>query len=85
PESMPNEIFRKKRILLVEDNELNREIAEEILTEAGFSIDTAEDGKIAVDKITSADQGAYDLILMDIQMPIMDGYEATKVIRAMPF
>lgn len=85
PESMPNEIFWKKRILLVEDNELNREIAEEILTEAGFSIDTAEDGKIAVDKITSADQGAYDLILMDIQMPIMDGYEATKVIRAMPF
>lgn len=76
--------FTGKRILLVEDNEMNREIASEILEEDGFIIDTAEDGTIAVEKMKSAKPGQYDLILMDIQMPIMNGYDATKAIRALP-
>ena len=74
--------FEGKRILLVDDNELNREIAAEILGEAGFEVDTAEDGDIAVDKIKNARRRDYDIVLMDIQMPTLDGYAATRQIRA---
>lgn len=73
--------FEGKKILLVEDNELNQEIAVEILQETGFDMDVADDGSVAVEKMKSARLGQYDLILMDIQMPIMNGYEATRQIR----
>ena len=75
--------FRDRRILLVEDNELNREIAVELLKQYGFRIDTAENGAEAVDKVRHAAPGDYDLVLMDVQMPVMNGYEATKQIRAL--
>ena len=73
--------YEGKKILLVEDNELNREIATEILSEYGFIIDMAENGAEAVEKVSAANPGEYDLVLMDIQMPIMDGYEATRCLR----
>jgi len=78
-----NADFKGKRILLVEDNELNREIAQEILREYGFWVDPAENGAVAVEKVRTAAPGSYDLVLMDVQMPIMDGYTATRQIRAL--
>ena len=76
-----NADFKDRRILLVEDNELNREIAQEILREYGFLVDSAENGAVAVEKVSTAAPGSYDLVLMDVQMPIMDGYTATRRIR----
>ena len=75
--------FSKIRLLLVEDNDINREIANMILTQAGFQVENAENGRIAVDQVAASQPGYYDAILMDIQMPVMDGYAATRAIRAM--
>lgn len=82
-EDFAKENYAGKRILLVEDNELNREIAAEIIGMTGVTIDSAENGKIAVEKVMEAPEKWYDLIFMDIQMPIMNGYEATAAIRAL--
>jgi PAS domain S-box-containing protein len=72
-----------RRILLAEDNALNREIAIELLGGEGFLLESAENGKIACEMLTASEPGYYDMILMDVQMPVMDGYEATEAIRAM--
>ena len=82
-EPQPKVDFTGKKILLVEDNELNQEIAVEILREAGFLVDVAEDGIVAVEKMASAPSDRYDLILMDVQMPRMNGYVATREIRTL--
>ncbi len=76
--------FSKIKLLLVEDNEVNREIASLILTEFGFQLDTAENGEIAVKKVSNSKPGDFDAVLMDVQMPVMNGYEATKAIRSLP-
>ena len=83
-EDLSESDYTGKRILLVEDNELNREIAGEILQMTGTKVETAENGKIAVEKVEVSPKGSYDLIFMDIQMPVMNGYEATAAIRSLP-
>ena len=83
-EELSESDYTGKRILLVEDNELNREIAGEILQMTGTKVETAENGKIAVEKVEASPKDSYDLIFMDIQMPVMNGYEATAAIRSLP-
>jgi len=73
--------LKGKRILLVEDNEINCEIAQELLSDRGYAVETANDGSVALQKIQNSKPGYYSLVLMDIQMPVMDGYAATKAIR----
>lgn len=77
------EYFVGKRILLAEDNDLNWEIAEDILTNAGFELERAENGQVCVDKFNESEVGYYDVVLMDIRMPVMDGYGAAENIRAL--
>ncbi len=80
----PRVSFRPGRILLAEDNELNQEIAAEILGDAGFTTEIAGNGKIAVEMLEKSEPGYYQIVLMDVQMPLMNGYEAAKAIRELP-
>ncbi len=82
-ESKIHNSFFGKRILLAEDNDLNWEIAEDLLSEVGFELDRAENGKMCIEKFEQSAQGYYDVVLMDIRMPIMNGYDAAKGIRAL--
>lgn len=77
------ESFAGKRLLLVEDNEINMEISYTVLTQAGFEVEKAVNGREALDKVAASEPGYYDAVLIDIQMPVMDGYTATKAIRAL--
>ena len=79
----PHEVFSGKRILLAEDNDLNAEIAIELLSEMGLEVEWAQDGRICVEMLEKAGAGYYDLVLMDIQMPNMNGYQAAGAIRGM--
>lgn len=81
PHEASNEPLRTGRILLAEDNVLNQEIAVAILEEAGFSVEVASNGQIAVDMLKGSEPGYYQVVLMDVQMPVMNGYEATRAIR----
>ena len=83
PEVEPPMDFSGRRLLVVEDNELNWEIANELLTAAGFELDWAENGKICLDRFSGAASGTYDAILMDLRMPVMNGFDATQAIRAL--
>ena len=74
----------ERRVLVVEDNELNREIAQDLLEDAGFLVETAADGAEAVEKVKASRPGYYALILMDLRMPVMDGHTAARIIRALP-
>ena len=74
---------RQKTILMVDDNEINLEIGMEVLKDAGYSVDTATDGSLAVEKIKNAKPGTYGAVLMDLQMPVMNGYDAAKTIRGL--
>ena len=81
-EKLSESDYTGKRILLVEDNELNREIAGEILQMTGAKVETAENGKIAVEKVEASPEGLYDLVFMDIQMPAMNGFDLLRLLRA---
>ena len=83
PEFSETVDFTGRKVLLVEDNEMNREIATMMLEELGFTVSTADDGSVALEMVKKASEGAWDVILMDVQMPVMGGYEATRQIRAL--